>query len=95
MRNLVSKLKAGGALRPGLTTAYAAGLLSVLCSTKAFTGLTTRHGWTASQWETRTTNALRQLLLQDNDARQDAHPPAPDSTSSPSSSTQRQQPAER
>jgi AcrR family transcriptional regulator len=87
MRNLVSKLKASGALRPGLTTAYAAGLLSVLCSTEAFTGLTTRHGWTASQWETRTSNALRQLILQDNDARQDAHPPTLDSTSSLSSRT--------
>jgi hypothetical protein len=40
------------------------GLLSVLCSTEAFTGLTTRHGWTASQWETWTADALRQLLLQ-------------------------------
>jgi len=95
MRNLVSRLKASGALRPGLTIAYAAGLLSVLCSTEAFADLTTRHGWTASQWETRTTGALRQLLLQDHDARQDAHPPAPDSTSGPSSSTQRRQPEKR
>jgi len=63
MRSLVGKLKADGALRPGLTNAQAAGLLSVLCSTEAFTGLTTRHGWTASQWETWTTSALRQLLL--------------------------------
>jgi hypothetical protein len=36
------------------------GLLSVLCSTEAFTGLTTRHGWTATQWETWTADALRQ-----------------------------------
>ena len=39
-------------------------MLSVLCSTDAFTGLTTRHGWTASQRETWTAHALRQLLLQ-------------------------------
>ena len=63
MRELTRKLKAAGALRPGLDDAQAAGLLSVLCSTEAFTGLTTRHGWTASQWETWTTSALRQLLL--------------------------------
>ena len=37
-------------------------MLSVLCSTEAFTGLTTRHGWTASQRETWTADALRQLL---------------------------------
>jgi len=63
MRQLAGQLKAGGALRPGLTTAHAAGLLSVMCSTEAFEGLTTRHGWTASQWETWTTSALHQLLL--------------------------------
>jgi AcrR family transcriptional regulator len=63
MRHLTAKLQAAGALRPGLDVAQAAGLLSVLCSTEAFTGLTTRHGWTASQWETWTTSALRQLLL--------------------------------
>jgi AcrR family transcriptional regulator len=63
MRQLTRKLTADGALRSGLDDAHAAGLLSVLCSTEAFIGLTTRHGWTASQWETRTTSALRQLLL--------------------------------
>jgi hypothetical protein len=40
------------------------GLLSVLCSPEAFTGLTTRHRWTASQRETWTADGLRQLLLQ-------------------------------
>ena len=39
-------------------------MLSALCSIEAFTGLTTRHGRTASQWETWTAGALRQLLLQ-------------------------------
>jgi AcrR family transcriptional regulator len=63
MRQLAAKLKAAGALRPGLDVAQAAGLLSVLCSTEAFTGLTTRHGWTTSQWEAWTTSALRNLLL--------------------------------
>jgi AcrR family transcriptional regulator len=65
MRQLAGKLKAAGAMRPGLDVAQAAGLLSVLCSTEAFSGLTTRHGWTASQWETWTTSALRELLLPD------------------------------
>jgi len=73
MRELTRKLKAAGALRPGLDDAQAAGLLSVLCSTEAFTGLTTRHGWTASQWETRTTSALRQLLLRETPAAPPAH----------------------
>jgi hypothetical protein len=40
------------------------GLLSVLRSTEAFTGLTTRHERTASQRDTWTAEALRQLLLQ-------------------------------
>ena len=49
---------------PAWMTPRRSGLLSVLCSTEAFTGLTTRHGWTASQWETWTADALRKLLLQ-------------------------------
>ena len=49
---------------PAWMTPRRSGLLSVLCSTEAFTGLTTRHEWTASQWETWTADALRQLLLQ-------------------------------
>jgi AcrR family transcriptional regulator len=85
MRKLAGKLKADSALRPGLTGAQAAGLLSVLCSTEAFAGLTTRHGWTASQWETWTTSALRQLLLDE----------TPGSTPSRSGSVQRQQPEKR
>ena len=80
MRNLIGKLKADGALRPGLDDAQAAGLASVLCSTEAFTGLTTRHGWTASQWDTWTTSALRQLLLHE----------APGNTPGRSGSAQRQ-----
>jgi hypothetical protein len=83
MRQLTRKLKADGALRPDLDDARAAGLLSVLCSTEAFTGLTTRHGWTASQWETWTTSALRQLLLHE----------TPGSTVGRSGSTRPQQPA--
>jgi TetR/AcrR family transcriptional regulator, regulator of cefoperazone and chloramphenicol sensitivity len=90
MRKLAGKLKACGALRSGLTTAHAAGLLSVLCSTEAFTGLTARHGWTASQWETRTASALRQLLLWETRAHRNTHPPTPDNAS-----TQRQQAANR
>ena len=82
MRQLTGKLQASDALRSGLDDAHAAGLLSVLCSTEAFTALTTRHGWTASQWETRTASALRQLLLRD-----------PGNTPSRSGSAQRQQPA--
>jgi TetR/AcrR family transcriptional regulator, regulator of cefoperazone and chloramphenicol sensitivity len=85
MRQLVAKLKAHGALRPGLADRQAAGMLSVLCSTEAFTGVTTRHGWTANHWETWTTSAVRQLLLDE--------PPA--STPSRSGSAQRQQPAKR
>ena len=49
---------------PAWMTPRRPGLLSVLCSTEASTGLTTRHGWTASQWETLTADALRQLPLQ-------------------------------
>ena len=83
MRNLARKLRAGGALRPGLDDAHAAGLAAVLCSTGAFTALTTRHGWTASQWETRTTSALRQLLLRE----------TPGNTPGRSGSAQPQEPA--
>jgi AcrR family transcriptional regulator len=63
MRWVISKLQAGGALRPSLAVAQAIGLLSALCSTEAFADLTTRHGWTLDQCETWTTSALSQLLL--------------------------------
>ena len=95
IRKLTSKLRAEGALRPGIDQAQAAGLLSVLCSTEAFTDLTTRHGWTASQWETWTGSALRQLLLREPPARGDTGPPTSDRTPIRSSSAQRHQPAKR
>ena len=63
VRWLISKLEAGGALAPGLTTIQAVGLLSTLCSVEAFADLTARHGWTPSQCENWTTSALSQLLL--------------------------------
>jgi AcrR family transcriptional regulator len=63
MRWVISKLQAADALRAGLTTTHAVGLLSTLCSTEAFADLTTRHGWTIDQCETWTTTALCQLLL--------------------------------
>jgi TetR/AcrR family transcriptional regulator, regulator of cefoperazone and chloramphenicol sensitivity len=63
VRWLISRLKAAGALAPGLTTIQAIGLLSTLCSVEAFADLTARHGWTASQCETWMTSALSQLLL--------------------------------
>jgi AcrR family transcriptional regulator len=65
MRQLAGKLRVHGALRPDLDAVQAAGLLSVLCSTEAFTAVTARHGWTADQWEAWTAGALRRLLLQE------------------------------
>ncbi len=63
VRGLISKLEAAGALAPGLATIQAAGLPSTLCSVEAFADLSTRHGWTADQWEAWTTSALCELLL--------------------------------
>ncbi len=63
VRWLISRLKAAGALAPGMTTIRAVGLMSTLCSVETFADLTTRHGWTASQCETWITSALSELLL--------------------------------
>jgi hypothetical protein len=51
MRWVISKLQAGGALRPSLAVAQAIGLLSALCSNEALADLTTRHGWALDQCE--------------------------------------------
>jgi AcrR family transcriptional regulator len=91
LRMLVGRLKALGALRPGLTDTQAVGLASALCSTETFTVLTSRHGWTPSQWQTWTTDALRQILLEATTGGGDIRPPRPGRTQPRSKKARAQQ----
>lgn len=62
-RAIVSRLEREGVLRPGLDPLVAVDLLWTLTSLRAWEDLVLLRGWTASQYETRVTDALTALLV--------------------------------
>jgi len=62
-KTLVDLLRARGPLRDSLTTSQAADTYSALANPELYLLLTTRHGWTPSQFQTWLADSLQLLLL--------------------------------
>lgn len=61
--NVVDRLEALGALRAGLSPSRALDIIRVVNTVEAYSDLTTRRGWTVTEWKRWLTNLLTVQLL--------------------------------